>query len=637
MPTGNHGFIAARGALLAGSLATLAGCAGVEPGAPEAADTVLRDGYIYTVNESNPTVEALAIRDGVIVYVGGEAKVDAFIGPETRVIDLGGKMVMPGLQDAHIHGITAGQPQCDLEYQPLTVDEFKARIAACLDNPAFGSGADDWLVVNHWYVQFLTPPGTSVTKAVLDSLDTRRPIIVNGVWGHAALANSRALELADISAETPNPSDGVIAHNAAGEPTGWVYDGAQALVRQAMPAPPAVDPIEAARRGMQALIEEGITSFQAQSETRETVAAFAELRERHELPARAHFLIDSGARTGAELTAFIAELDALRDAFEHPEQIPLQVRAWRPGEQQGPRLVPEPGVSIDGVGEVMADGILQAPTQTAALLEPYRVNVGSADDPRWVPGDKRGEAYIDAETLGTMATRFAEHGYQTQIHAIGDRAVRNTLDAFETLRENDGIEADQTGYGQSGDSRPLMSHAELVDPADHARFAQLGVVPVMSYQWAKPAPDSTDAVKPYLGPQRWQGYEPEGDLAAAGAKIAYGSDYPVDPLDHWFAIEAAVLREADWGPQFPQYAGALNPDQALTLEQAIRGITLNAAYAMHQDTITGSLETGKLADLLILDRNLFEIPRDDISETQVLMTMVGGDVVYMAADFAPWQ
>ncbi|UYG07410.1 amidohydrolase [Halomonas sp. M4R1S46] len=620
--------------LLAGALTTLS--VGAAAGAPTPADTVLRDGSLYTVDAENPSAEALAVRDGEIVYVGDEAGVDAYVGPDTRVIDLDGRMVMPGLQDAHIHGITAGRAQCDLDYRPLSVDEFTAHLEGCLADPDFGTQRDDWLTVEHWYVQFLKPRGTEVDKAVLDAIDTERPIIVYDVWGHAALANSRALELAGIDADTPDPQGGVIKHDDRGRPNGWLYDDAQFLVDEAMPERPPLDPVDAARRGLAVLAEEGITSFQAQSESRDTVETFAELREAHGLTARSHFLIDSGARTGDELAAFIDELDAIREAVENPERLPLQVRAWRPGEQQGPRLVAEPGVAVAGVGEVMADGILQAPTQTAALLEPYRVNAGSEDALDWRPGDNRGEAYIDAETLGEMASRFAERGYQTQIHAIGDRAVRNTLDAFAMLRQADATAPEASGYDRPGDSRPLMSHAELVDAADHERFAGLGVVPVMSYQWAKPAPDSTDAVKPYLGAERWAGYEPEGELAAAGAKIAYGSDYPVDPLDHWFALEAAVLREADWGPEFPAYAGDLNAEeQALSLDAAIRGITLNAAYAMHQDEVTGSLEVGKLADLLILDRNLFEIPAEDISETQVLMTMVGGDIVHRAEDFQP--
>ncbi|MFG6176887.1 amidohydrolase [Halomonas sp. THAF12] len=620
--------------LLAGALSTLSVGAVAEPSTP--ADTVLRDGSLYTVDAEHPSAEALAVRDGVIVYVGDEAGVEAYVGPDTRVIDLDGRMVMPGLQDAHIHGITAGRAQCDLDYRPLSVDEFTAHLEGCLADPAFGAQPDDWLTVEHWYVQFLKPRGTEIDKAVLDAIDTERPIIVHDVWGHAALANSRALALAGIDADTPDPQGGVIKHDDQGQPNGWLYDDAQFLVDEAMPERPPLNALDAARRGLAVLAEEGITSFQAQSESRDTVETFARLREAHGLTARAHFLIDSGARTGDDLAAFIDELDVIREAFERPEQLPLQVRAWRPGEQQGERLVAEPGVAVAGVGEVMADGILQAPTQTAALLEPYRVNAGSVAAPDWQPGDNRGEAYIDAETLGEMATRFAERGYQTQIHAIGDRAVRNTLDAFAMLREADATAPQASGYDRGGDSRPLMSHAELVDAADHERFAGLGVVPVMSYQWAKPAPDSTDAVKPYLGAERWAGYEPEGELAAAGAKIAYGSDYPVDPLDHWFALEAAVLREADWGPEFPAYAGDLNAEQqALSLEAAIRGITLNAAYAMHQDEVTGSLVVGKLADLLVLDQNLFEIPAEDISETQVLMTMVGGDVVHRAEAFQP--
>ncbi len=620
-------------ALTLGMLSALSLHPGTTLAADQPADTVMQDGVIHTVDAEDSTAQALAVRDGVIVYVGDDTGAEDFIGPNTRVIDLDGKMVMPGLQDAHIHGISAERPQCDLDYQPFSVEDFKSHLKDCLGNPEYGSNNDDWLTVQHWYVQFLTPQGTQVSKALLDELDSERPIIIYDVWGHSALANSRALALAGIDVDTPNPSDGVIGRNDDGTPDGWLYDGAQFLVDEAIPEQPPIDPLESARQGMQALIAEGVTSFQAQSMDRETVATFAELRDRHELPARAHFLIDSGAKSGDELNAFIAELDDMRATYERTQQLPRQVYAWRSQDQQGPRLVAEPGLSIDGVGEIMADGILQAPTQTAALLEPYLVNTGNTKSPHWEPGDKRGEAYIDAETLGTMAARLAESGYQTQIHAIGDRAVRNALNAFAALRGNDGTDDESAGYDQAGDSRPLMSHAELVDSTDHGRFASLGVVPVMSYQWAKPAPDSTDAVKPYLGTERWAGYEPEGQLQAAGAKIAYGSDYPVDPLDHWFAIEAAVLREADWGPEFPRYAGDVNAEQqALSLKDALRGITLNAAYAMHQDDVTGSLEEGKLADLLILDRNLFEIPPEDISDTQVLVTMVGGKVVHQADD-----
>jgi len=274
--------------------------------------------------------------------------------------------------------------------------------------------------------------------------------------------------------------------------------------------------------------------------------------------------------------------------------------------------VARPGISIDGV-KLFLDGVVQAPAQTAALLEPYLVHGR--------PGPSRGELYLDNPRLGRLLRGFERRGYQAHVHAIGDRAVRVTLDAVQAMRRADGMR----------DSRPSIAHAELVAKPDLRRFRDLRVQPVMSYQWAKPAPDSTDSVVPYLGAERVEQYEPEGQLQAAGARIAFGSDYPVDGLDEFFAIEVAVLREADWGPAFPQYAGRFNHDPGLTLDQALRGITINAAHAMHQDAVTGSLERGKLADLIVLDRDVSAIPPDAISETSVELTMVGGRVVYGSA------
>lgn len=616
-------------------------------GAATGVDTVLRNGYVYTVDDKNTVAQAVAIDDGVIVYVGNDRGVRGFIGPGTKVIDLDGRMVMPGLQDAHVHGITVGHPLCDLDYLPLTVEEFLGRIGQCLQNPEFGAAPDDWLEVDNWYIQFLRPPGTEVSKETLDALDTQRPIIVRSVFGHAALANSRALEAAGITADTPNPPGGVIDRDENGEATGWLYDGAQGLVRDAIPPKPPVDPVEAARRGMEVYAKEGITSFYAQGTGRQTVETFGRLRDQGGLTARAHFAIGADPATGKELAGLVDRLDTMRDELERPDQIPRQVRAWRPGHQRGPRVVAEPGVSIDGIAELSLDGISQYPAQTAALLEPYWVNTGTEENPNWEPGDNRGELYITPEVFTEMATTLDRSGYQIQTHAIGDRAVRVALDGFEAMREagrgHGQGDGQGHGYGQGGnrgnghgvDSRPSISHAEIVHPDDFGRFEELGVVPVMSYQWAKPGPDSTDAVKPYLGPTRWDRYEPEGQLYAAGAKIAFGSDYPVDPLDEFFALEVAVLRQADWGPDFPSYAGTLNADPGLSLPAAIRGMTINAAYAMHQDEVTGSIERGKLADLLILDQNLFEVPPDDISETKVLLTMVGGDVVYRDEGFRP--
>lgn len=636
-----RGALAAVAVLAVTTMSTPA-ASGAAASSANAADTVLRNGFVYTVDGRNSVAEAVAIQDGVIVYVGNNRGVRGFVGPNTETIDLDGRMVMPGLHDAHIHGVTVGRPRCDLEYLPLTVAEFRTRIGGCLRNSEFGTEPDDWLPVDHWYIQFLRPRGAEVGKETLDALQTQRPIIVFSVFGHSALANSRALELAGITAETPDPPDGVIGRDENGEPNGWLYDGAQNLVRDVIPPPPPVDPVDAARAGMEVFAKEGITSFFVPGASEQEVEAFARLRDQGGLTSRAHFAIRGKPASGQRLAEFVGELDRMRDEFERADQIPLQVRDWRPGKQWGPRLVAEPGVSVDGV-KYFIDGILQYPAQTAALLEPYLVNEGSASSPKWVPGDNRGELYIAPEVFAEMASTLHQAGYQTKVHAIGSRAVRESLNGFEAMRQADGHGERQGrghGYGQgttrgSGhglDSRPSIEHAELVHPDDFDRFARLGVVPVMSYQWAKPAPDSTDAVQPYVGPTRWDWYEPEGQLHAAGAKIAFGSDYPVDPLDQFFALEVAVLRQADWGPEYPEYAGTLNADPGLSLPEAIRGMTINAAYGMHQDEVTGSLERGKLADLLVLDQNLFTVSPDDISETSVVLTMVGGEIVHASQE-----
>jgi predicted amidohydrolase YtcJ len=583
--------------MLAAALALAAPAAA--QAAPDPADRVLLGGHVYTADRAGSVREAIAIDDGAIAYVGSNRGARRHVGKGTKVTNLRGRMVMPGLHDGHIHGITATADECSLQYEPLTVPELSARIKACLD-----ASEDDWLVVTSWYQQFVIPSGTVVTKDVLDAISTTRPIVVQSSDGHTTLASSRALALAGITAATPDPAGGRIERAPDGSPNGLLQDGAQGLLDALLPRPSG-DPVDEARRGLRRFAREGITSFFVPGfADAAAIAPFERLRKRGELTARAHFAAGP-AEPGDSAADVLRAADRLRARFERATRLPRSVRSWRPGRQRGARLVARPGISIDGV-KLFLDGVVQAPAQTAALLEPY---LGT---------QSRGELYMDNPALGRMIRDLERRGHQAHIHAIGDRAVRTALDAVALMREANG----------KRDSRPSIAHAELVARSDLGRFATLGVLPVMSYQWAKPAPDSTDSVLPFLGPERVDLYEPEGQLQAAGARIAFGSDYPVDGLDEFFAVEVAVLREADWGPAFPQYAGKLNADPGLTLDQALRGITINAAHQMHQDAVTGSLERGKLADLIVLDRNLFEIPPDDISETRVLATMVGGRIVH---------
>jgi predicted amidohydrolase YtcJ len=267
------------------------------------------------------------------------------------------------------------------------------------------------------------------------------------------------------------------------------------------------------------------------------------------------------------------------------------------------------------------DGVITAPELTGAMLAPYFVNQGTAASPHWVPGNNHGpDVYFPAPVLRTMMIEAAKAGFEPHLHTDGDRAVREGLDAIEALRKQ----------FSSRDIRAALAHDEVVDPADLPRYARLDAIPVLSFQWEKPAPDTIDNERDYLGPARFRYLEPAGVLAAAGARIAFGSDWPVDPLDEWFALKVGVTRtnSPDAGPQ---YAGRLSEDSALTRKQVLRAITLNASYELHQDDKTGSLEVGKLADFIILDRNFFEIPAEQIADVKVLTTVVGGRVVYQAA------
>lgn len=602
------------------ALAGLAVVAGsLVPGGSEGVDTVLRNGFVYTVDGKNSVAQAVAVDDGKIVYVGGNAGAKRYIGSGTEVIDLKGRMVMPGLHEGHIHDISrSDQKTCDLKAEPLTVKQFQAKVAACLKDPELGAEPGDFLIVTNLYMQFLRPAGTAPHKRMLDALNTKRPIVVSAaVTGHTTLVNQRALTLAKITKSTKDPEGGRINHDKNGEPNGLLEDNAADLVTKLMPAPPPVSPeraVELAGLRMRDFSKEGITSFFVPGSDAATIRTFQALRDEEGLTARAHFAIFTDIAELRKPKALYQRLDGIRAELERPAELPVSVRSWRPGKQSGPRLVSAPGVSIDGV-KIFLDGIVQFPGQTAAMLQPY---LDAKGKPR-TDASARGELYVGGKLLNPVVAELERRGYQSHIHAIGDRAVRTALDAFQAARKaNPKVRAHQT-----------IAHAEVVDPADYRRFGTLDVTASMGLQWAKPAPDSTEAVKPYLG-KRFDLYEPTAPITRAGGRVSLGSDCCLDPFDEWFDLEAAVLREADWGKDFPQYAGKVNALPGLTLAEAIRVVTINGAYQMHQDKVTGSLETGKLADLIVLDQNITKVPLDNISKTDVLLTMVGGKKVWVS-------
>jgi predicted amidohydrolase YtcJ len=574
------------------ALGTAAPAQAVEP-----ADTVLRNGYVYTVDARDSVKQAVAIRNGKILFVGSNRDARRFIGPRTTVRDVGGRMVMPGLQDGHMHplGGGAGLLKCSLDYAPLTVEEFKTRIAKCLSDTA-DQEPDTWLEVISWYQEAMIPAGTKVTKGDLDALSTKRPIIVRSSFGHSTVVNSRALALAGVTAATPDPPGGKIWRDEAGNPTGLLDDAAQDLVEKVVPTPTAADNVKSAKAALDAMRRQGITSFLDAAASPASLAAFSSLSRSRKLTARAHFAPVIDVSEASKPEAVVKGLTRLRNRYD----------------QGGVRR--RPTVTLRNA-KIFMDGVQQVPAQTAGLLEPYLVNAGTPEAPRWVPGPSRGPIYFEPKLLNPLVVAIARAGFDPHIHSIGDRAVRLTLDAYQNMRKHIG----------GRDVRPAIAHAEMVDPADYDRFRKLDVIPAMSFQWAKPGPDSIDAQKDYIGPERFSRVEPEGSLYAAGAPISYGSDWPVDPLNEWFALQVGITRR---NPAGGKYAGRFNNQKGLPRRFALRAITMNSAYELRQERRTGSLEPGKYADLIVLDRNFLKVPVTRIMNTKVLLTMVGGKAVY---------
>jgi len=582
-------------------LATLLASA-LAHGAEKPADTVYRNGYVYTVDASDSVRQALAVRDGRIVYVGDNRGVQRYTGKRTEVIDLHGRMLMPGLIDGHMHPQSGGSRllNCSLNYDKLTVAEFQSRIQGCLDRDS-KAAPERWMVVVNWFQQGMLPDGVATSAATLDALNTARPIIVRSSFGHSALLNSRGMALAGITRDTADPPGGKITRDAAGQATGLLEDAAQDLAMNLLPPLTEAENLSATKAALAAMRQQGITSFLDAYTDPETMTAYTDVQQHGQLTARAHFAVLIDLDKGATPQSAVAELLRQQKQFD-----------------QGPtRAAPTLQVRH---AKLFMDGVIAAPAFTGAMLQPYLVNKGTTAKPDWQPGPSNGPAdYFPPEALRATLTELARAHIDPHIHVDGDRAVHDALDAIAYLRTQP----------EGKDVRPALAHDEIVAPADFPRFAQLDVTPVLSFQWEKPAPDTVGALKDYFGPERYALVEPAALLLNAGARIAYGSDWPVDPLDEWFALKVGVTRTAapDAGPE---YAGRLTAQPGLPRAAALRAITINAAYTLRQERQVGSLEAGKLADLIVLDRNFFTIPAEDIAHIKVLQTMVGGKIVYEA-------
>jgi predicted amidohydrolase YtcJ len=538
------------------------------------AETLFIGGPVFTGGGGTET--QVAVRDGRIAAVGRD--LSELIGPRTERIDLAGRLLVPGFQDAHVHAVMGGVElgQCDLT-GTVDPDEYRRRIRAYAEaNPRAA-----WITGGGWSMESFE--NGVPDRRVLDELVPDRPVYLMNRDHHAGWANSRALALAGITARTPDPADGRIDRDASGEPAGGLQEGAMSLVAAVIPPVTAGVRLAGLKRAQELLHSLGVTAWQdamlcATNGYADVSDAYLEM-----------------ARTGALTATVVGALWWDRD--RGAEQIPELV-ARREAMTVG-RL------RCDSV-KFMLDGI--AENFTAAMTAPYRDGCGRATG-------NAGLSFIDPERLPEWVAELDRRGFQAHFHALGDRAVRDALDAVGRARRDNGM----------NDTRPHLAHLQVVHPDDVPRFAALGAVANIQALWAAHEPQMDELTLPFLDEDlaRWQ--YPFGDLHRAGARLAAGSDWPVSSPDPIQGIHVAVNRVLPGTGREP-----FLPGQRLPLAVAVEAYTAGSAFVNHLDD-TGRLAPGFRADLAVLDRDPFAGPPEEIGATKVAMTFIDGRRVFTRA------
>src|SRR6476661_6754355 len=488
------------------------------------ADLVLTGGHVHTVDPALPRAEAVAVAGERIVAVGSAADVAAWIGPRTRVVDLAGRLLLPGFQDAHVHPTTGGMDllECDVR-EHLGRRQTLAAIAAY----AAAHPEKAWIIGSGWYMGDFEN-GTP-RREDLDAIVADRPAFLPNRDGHSSWVNSRALELAGIDAGTPDPPDGRIERDPDGAPTGMLHEGAAYSFNERwVPEPTREQWEQAILTAQQHLYALGVTGWQDAWVTPQTFEAYRSLGADGRLTAQV---------VGALWWDRHRGLDQIAEFCERREHAAGRFR---------PTTV-----------KIMVDGIIE--NQTASLLEPYCAGCGAHES--------RGLDYVDRELLTAALTELDGLGFQVHMHAIGDRAIRNALDA---------VEAAQAANGPS-DRRHHIAHVQVIQPEDLPRFAALGVVANCQTYWAQSEPQMDELTIPYIGTERGALQYPFEGLGARGARLAMGSDWPVTTADPLQQLEVAVRRI---DPEHRDNAPFL-PEQALSLDDALTAFTAGSAYTNH--------------------------------------------------------
>ena len=547
------------------------------------ADIVFTGGAVYKVTDTDPWATTVAVTNNRITYVGNDTNIKSLIGPNTRVVNLDGKMLMPGFQDAHVHPVDSGMTfnQCAVFDLPQ-LDDLLDAIKKCVDERPDA----DWIVGAGWYVSTFAPTGIP-NKQMLDAIAPNTPITLLSNAAHSVWANSAAIERAGITADTKDPEGGKIDRDPiTGEPSGSFQESAMPLIQNFEPTITLKERIEGLAYAQQLFHSFGITGVHDSyvEVSRET------------------------AYSNMEAYTAFEDLGSLKmhvvAAMLYDPSLPLepQIELFKKIRKSADRN----HVSATAI-KILVDGV--ATSYSAAMLEPYadRLNEGITGTP-----------LVSRTNLIELVTRLDSLGFQIHFHTIGDAATHYSLDALEVARTQNGLR----------DSRHHLSHIMVWEPTDFDRMANLDAIANFQALWASKGTHYDEITYVRMGEERSKYLYPINTLHKLGVKLAFGSDWYVTSANPLLAIEVAVTRlEPDGNTTDP-----LLPNEAIDLATAIRAATLGSAYGNFLDEETGSIEVGKLADLIVIDKNLFDLPSSDISEARVLLTLFGGEIVFGSLD-----
>jgi predicted amidohydrolase YtcJ len=547
---------------------------------PSAADLVLRNAYIYTVNQKRTVAEALAIRNGRIVFLGHNDDVSRFVGTKTKVIDLGGRMILPGFIDSHCHPSGAYKQFYEISFNSVrTVPEYQKAIRAYYASHA---GAK-YLKGRGWSNTLF--PKTGPDEKLIDEIVNDIPVSLSSEDGHSKWVNSKALELAGITKDTPNPEGGVIEHDPiTGEPTGTLRESAAGLVAKLFPDYSIDELMKGYVAYQQMALAFGITMAHDADIDLESneIAAYKMLEKENRLAMRFRGSLYVSPKDGIKQ---VAAITAERAKHKGPH---FQILA----------------------AKIYVDGVVEG--STAYLKEPYKHLPSSRGELLWKPED-----------LNAMCAELDKNGVQIHVHSIGDGATGVTLDAFAHATKQNGRR----------DSRNLITHLQLVSTGDIFRFKKLGVIAVTQPYWFMKDDYYYNIQVPYLGQERADAEYPMESFFKAGVKVTSSSDYSVTiPCNPLVAIQTGMTRSR---PETVDPKEVLWPGENATLDQMIASFTINGAYANFLEKSTGSLEVGKMADLIVIDKNLFSIPVTDIGKARVMMTFFEGKEVFRDKSLNP--